>query len=446
MGISRFKNKRVPETDPNAALLLKKWESNAHQIFNFIHSRLTPAIRPLAHELYFPEGQIEADGLTVICAKIWTATFILSQEFRNIEAAQIEDIRLLFMELVWGAEKAMKVNQIFYTCQQKFKKHVLPHVWEMEDKYCTEERREFVDPELREDLKEPRPLDGLYLHDRLKIKSLDDLSLFVTTKSSWQTLSHKENRVPFKSLQPEKKLEIIHSLLTTSLKSYQKVTLGIETHYRTLAEGNLLSDMYPIKCTDAFELNSSYLNSICNSVYLSVTRKQEINERVGIILDQTSSYLIVSQWICDRLAEIAGMIRLSYRLLSIGCHLNWQDYGIVSAQAGEVVDMLHVNNKKRHPKITGYNWRNSAKREYEEAFETFLSGQVQVNQGSPQSGGDQKLNQSLKQQLESLQVRKDFLSTEYPWLLTKLPILIDDMKLMFQIRATTKTKGPRIAN
>ncbi|CAG7654940.1 unnamed protein product [Allacma fusca] len=408
-GIRRYQTRRFNENTEVAIDLINIFKENTDRIYSFIHLRLMPAIRPLLQLLYFHESQIEADGLTRISAQIWTATYLLqsllkSGNSKTLTKTNLQPVQEAFMELVWEAEKAFLVDNEFYPIQQRFKKQILPEVWKLEDKYSGN-RKEFVDPELRENLLVTRPFDGLYYRKDLKLKK--KLQLIIVSKSSpnISNLSHEESKITFEELPTENKLNLILSLLNMSTSVISKIGLSLENHVNVLTEEIKFKDQTSLlKCVESIVIIRASLKTIWRDVAL--------------------------EWICDRLAEISGMTQLCYEYLKYSLNMDLPNYSLLAREAG-----ISFLSRKRESSGQVFVAENNRKKSLRKEFHIVRSKLInpepdQFESNSPGQKAEHPFtSESLKKVLD---IETRFYCTEYHFLLQRIPLKIDNMRLFFK--------------
>jgi len=120
--------------DPKSQELMSNTIYFFSRVIQFFREKMTPDVRSLAEKLYFPKGQIEADGLCAITGQIWTATYLLQAELSRLREADYDSIIALYIQLASESEQMMKLVNSYHGTLQRFKKKNLP-VWQNAERH-----------------------------------------------------------------------------------------------------------------------------------------------------------------------------------------------------------------------------------------------------------------------------------------------------------------------
>jgi hypothetical protein len=219
-------------------------------------------------------------------------------------------------------------------------------------------------------------------------------------------------------------------LINISISALVRLALSLENHIGVLAEEVVFTDgLTTIRCLESVDVLGSSLKKIWKEVALGSQKESEITDRVCMVIDNVNAYLDTTEWLCDRLAEINEMTRLCYECLKYGLKINIPSYNLLVAEAAASYEKRKEDNY-RDVYLGGGNWTKNFKKDFQAAKLKLLQAEFEQGEGKKivQRAEHPFTSESLKKVLE---VESKFLSTEYHELLQRIPLKIDDMRLIF---------------
>lgn len=356
---SRRYIEKIHHKNPIAKQLVKnvlKYNTNVRLFFN---DGLLSDMKILATQMFFPTGQIEADGLSVISAEVWAATYLLLCAHKKMREADHHSIRSAYSSLAWDSSQVYRMTLIFYQTFHQFREKFLPLWQEIESLAGIQENSDFSAgdsglssrPSLSTSIKvntskgkpckksrikgNPSPLPELRISDDLEMQHSLQLKIIPEKKSAFVSEEDCAER-NFSDLNYAKQVDIIKQLLATPGKIIQCAPITLK-----LMEPKLLNATYArkSKTTDnpedfpllrAVKILTETLKLLFKEVKITPTLRFDISENIRATAEDIHSFFAYTEWVLNKFSEFHSMLELCYNFAVLSFDLELPSFEKVS--------------------------------------------------------------------------------------------------------------------
>ncbi|CAL8093442.1 unnamed protein product [Orchesella dallaii] len=423
LGIERYRIVRKMHWKVNKAQeLISNTIYFSSRIHGFLHNLLLPDIKSLATKMYFPVGQIEADGLSVMSAEVWAATYLLLGTHKNIREADFNDIRSAYANLAWDSGKVYRANVEFSEQLHAFRNKILP-LWNEIERIVGLKKGDFEEIDASNQfLNSKKPLDLPTIRINEDFPLINTLDAQVTPEKSMVDI---ESQNEFRNMEYGKKIEIIMSLLE---KPGDTLKNGFATLVRS---GNMLESEKvciasngvdkDLTCTRAIKILAATLKMLCEEVKLPSGLRYDVVEWIRCVSDDLNSYFSYAEWVVSKFSEFQSMLKLCYNFALICYDLDLPNFDVI------------LKKEKGSQSIIKLNSENGEKEEGSLDYKVVSLTRLMLDVSNT------VVSTAHESMVDDDFDWMNFYKTDYHVILQRLPLRVGIDLLQFRIRPDVKT-------
>lgn len=285
--------------------------------------------------LYFPMGQIEADGLSVISAQLWAATYLLLCTFKNVRESEYHDIRSAFSSLAWDSAQVYRETVEFYQVLSNFCSNILPMWKEIEglaeqiDDADTPFNSITNVPNIllkKSDTPSLDPLTSIRINNDHGLPS--NLRFRISPEIKSETLSTDDMQgKDLLDLEYKHHIEVIRELfmspsacLQNGLSTMEKMRPVFLSILST--DKNEVLPGYELSCRKALIILKQTLKLFLKEVNPSVSMRCEICELIRLVGEEINALVTYTEWALRKFSEFHSMLKLCYNFALLSFDLD----------------------------------------------------------------------------------------------------------------------------
>lgn len=412
---------------------------------DYVRSGPLPAIKNLATQMYFPTGQIEADGLSVISAEIWAATYILLNFHKHLREADFHTVRNAYPNLAWDSNQMYRTAIGFRETIYQFQEAFMPLWREIELLVGIQDTTDIDQNDTTKQFYEPRPkisvlkklsvalglssksepvkivseLPKLRISDQLTMQNPIRLHIIPEIKSATMT-STEVIETDFYQWDYASQSEVVKELLAKPaciIQNAKTVLQQMEPHLKNVMAKDL-KDENVITCDRALKILHANLKLLFKEVMLTPALRLELGEVIRATSQDIRAFLAYSEWVTSKLFEFHGMQKLCYNFAHLCFDLDLPSFGSVLKKEEACLGITSCGTRSE----------NDLEKEQESLEFKVVSLTKLMMDASNSLSSVQNLEEGEEEEDYDW---ADFYKTDYHWILQRLPLRLGMYLLQF---------------